>query len=169
MKRQKRFLTHALVLLALLTFASVPASAKDREFDAIARHIKSTYRGKRVRIPFLGLANFAVKIVRPAGVKSFKLATFENLQKPEPGRESELASVIRQSLDPAWRPLVRVRSRDGEQTFIYIRDAGDNVKLMVVSLEATEATVIRVKVSPKTLMKWINQPEILGVRMPLDH
>ena len=59
----------SLFLAALLfTFAAPNASAKDKEYEAIVKHLQSNYQAKKVRIPFMWLARFAVRIVKPAGV-----------------------------------------------------------------------------------------------------
>ena len=151
------------ITATMLSVATKAVRADDSEFDAITKHIKQHFNGKRVSIPFLGLANFFVKIVRPAGVKSFKVAIFQNLNC-EPGKtDSELGLVMRNALSPEWQPLVRVRSRDGEQVYIYAREAGENLKLMVVTIDHTDAVVARVKVSPQKLSDFLNNPKILGV------
>lgn len=166
---RKRYYAHGLILVALLSIGWSTASAKDREFDSIVNHIKSSYRAKRTRIPFLGLAGFAVKIIRPAGVKSFSLAVFEDLDISGKEDDTILGTIVRQALSPEWQPLVRVRSRrSGEQTYIYAREAGDNIKLMIVNLEPREASVIGVKLNPKTLAKWIENPKIMGIKIPID-
>jgi hypothetical protein len=163
MARLKRLLIPLLVLSALLSLSFATARAEDREFKAIAAHLTTRYQAKRKRIPFLGLANLVVKMVRPAGVKSFKVAIFENLNQAADINHAELNTVIRGALDDTWQPLVRVFSRKkGEQVFVYVRNEGENMKLMVVSLEQTEAFVARVKLSPARLAKWMENPEILG-------
>src|SRR5919202_5288900 len=93
-----RFLARALLLLSLLYLLPAPARAKGGDFDAVVRNVKVTCGGKRVRIPFLGLASFATKFVRPAGVKSFKLAVFEDLSRA--GAPSGLRAAIKESLGP---------------------------------------------------------------------
>jgi hypothetical protein len=153
-----------LILATAFTLAGPVVFAGDDEFDAIANHIMATYGGKRVRIPFLGLANFAVKIIRPAGVKNFKLATFEQLSTPDPDLDNRFGDAVRQVLSKDWRPLVRVRSRrSNEHTLIYAREAGKDLKLMIVTLEPREATLIRVKLDPRTLAKWMENPKIMGI------
>src|SRR5918911_2115628 len=141
----------ALVVTAMLLMAAPQAArADDPEFDAITKHLKLRYNAKRVSIPFLGLANFFVKIVRPAGVKSFKVAIFEDLNFGSgQGGSVGLNAVMRTALSPEWQPLVRVRSRDGEQLYVYAREAGENIKLMVVTIDRTDAVAARVKISPK--------------------
>jgi hypothetical protein len=165
-KHRKPFI-HTLVALVIMAtlLAATPqvARADDPEFDAITKHLKLFYQARRVSIPFLGLANFFVKIVRPAGVKSFKVAIFEDLNFTQGKMDTELGAIMRNALSPEWQPLVRVRSRDGEQVYVYAREAGDNIKLMVVTIDRSEAVVARVKLSPKRLSEFLNNPKILGV------
>jgi hypothetical protein len=153
-----------LTILLLVSVFSCPAAVRADDFDAVVRNVRAACGGRKTGIPFLGLARFATKFVRPAGVKSFKLAVFEDLTRG--GDVSGLGAAIRQSLGPEWRPLVRVRSgRGAEQTHVYIRDAGDNLKLMIVTLDGDQATVIRAKVSPEALAKFARDPTVLGVSL----
>ena len=156
-------LTALTALLLLFAFAS-PVKARADDFDAVVRNVRAACGGRKVRIPFLGLAGFATRLVRPAGVKSFKLATFEDLNRA--GDVAGLGAAIGQTLGPEWRPLVRVRAAHGsEQTHVYVRDAGDDLKLMIVTLDADQATVIRAKVSPQALAKFARDPKVLGVSL----
>lgn len=158
---QLRSRTVLAALLLVFVFSS-PARADD--FDAVVRNVRAACGGRKVRIPLLGLAGFATRIVRPAGVKSFKLAVFEDVTRA--GDVSALGAAIRRSLGPEWRPLVRVRSgRGAEQTHVYVRDAGDNLKLMIVTLGGEQATVIRAKVSPEALAKFARDPKVLGITL----
>jgi hypothetical protein len=154
----------ALTALLLACVLSSPATARADDFDAVVRNVRAACGGKKVRIPFLGLAGFATKLVRPAGVKSFKLAVFEDLTRA--GDVSGLGAAIGQSLGPGWRPLVRVRSgRGAGQTHVYVREAGDNLKVMIVTLDGEQATVIRAKVNPEGIAKFARDPKILGVSL----
>src|SRR5262245_48934882 len=77
------------IIIALLPIPALNAQAKGRGFKDVVKHFETNYRAKRTRIPLLGLANFAVKLVRPAGVKGFKLAVFEDQDfTPRDGDES---------------------------------------------------------------------------------
>ena len=162
MTRALKYATLAALLPAFVL--CTPATARADDFDAVVRNVRAACGGKRVRIPFLGLAGFATKIVRPAGVKSFKLAVFEDLTRG--GDVSGLGAAIGRSLGPEWRPLVRIRAGGGaEQTHVYVREAGDNLKLMVVMLDGEQATVIRAKVNPEALARFARDPKILGVSL----
>lgn len=167
MTKQRNTIIHTLVALIITAtlIASVPQTARadDPEFDAITKHLKLHYNAKRISIPFLGLAKFFVRIVRPAGVKSFKVAIFEDLKFTAGERDTELSAVMRGALDPEWQPLIRTRSRDGEQVYVYAREAGENIKLMVVTIDRTDAVVARVKISPTKLREFLNNPKILGI------
>src|SRR5215203_5861006 len=162
MTRARSYAALAAVLLAFVLCA--PATARADDFDAVVRNVRAACGGKKVRVPFLGLAGFAAKIVRPAGVKSFKLAVFEDLTRA--GDVSGLGAAIGQSLGSEWRPLVRIRSgRGAEQTHVYVREAGDNLKLMIVTLDGDQATVIRAKVNPEALARFARDPKILGISL----
>ena len=159
-------LSSPIVLAALLIIVvfSSPAAARADDFDSVVKNVRAACGGKKVRIPFLGLAGFATRIVRPAGVKSFKLVVFEDLTRA--GDVSGLGAAIGQSLGPEWRPLVRIRSgRGAEQTHVYVREAGDNLKVMIVTLDGDQATVIRAKVNPQALARFARDPKILGISL----
>lgn len=169
MTKYRKLFIHALVAL-LITTASFSAAeqtahASDPEFDAITKHLTLHYNARRVHIPFLGLANFFVKIVRPAGVKSFKVAIFQNLNFAPGTAGSELGLVMRTALSTDWQPLVRVRSRDGQEVYAYAKGEGENLKLMVVTIDHSDAVVARVKVSPQKLSEFLNNPKILGISL----
>ena len=154
----------ALTCLLLASLLSQPATARADEFDSVVRNVRAACGGKKVRIPFLGLMGFATKLVRPAGVKSFKLAVFEDVTRG--GDVSGLGAAIGQSLGPEWRPLVRIRAGGGaEQTHVYVRDSGNDIKLLVVTLGGAQATVIRAKVNPEALARFARDPKILGVSL----
>lgn len=167
MTGHKKFLTHALMafifIAGALTLAPASARADDPEFDAITKYLKQQFNAKRISIPFLGLARFFVKIVRPAGVKSFKVAIFEDLSFTPGLSHSEMGRVMRSALHPDWQPLVRVRSQDGEQMHVFAKVDGENIKLMVLTIDQTDAVVARVKLSPKKLAEFVNNPKILGI------
>jgi hypothetical protein len=145
---------------------ATPVRADDAAFSAVSKQLKARYHARKRKIPFLGLANLAVKIVRPAGVKSFKLQVFEQLDTSAGANAKDWSALLRSSLSSEWQPVVTVYSRNSpEQTHVYASFDGDNVKLFVFAVDGTEATVVRVKVNPETMARWMENPKILGVSL----
>lgn len=161
----------ALLLLAFILSslfvcaATVPARADEPEFDALTNYIQKNYQAKRVKVPFLGLARFAVKIIRPAGVKSFKLATFKNLQHTNAAPDTAARWLMREVLPEEWQPLVRVRADTGEEVYVYARPVGKDIKVLLASIDKDEAFVARVRFSPQALAKWMQDPKIMSISL----
>jgi hypothetical protein len=138
----------------LLTAFSVPAAhaknaKKPGEYKAIVSHLKTKYKAKKVKVPFMWLARFAVNVVRPAGVKSFSVTLFEDLKFSRETLDTEMQNVMRRSFDANWSPILRVRSRTGEQIYMYMREAGSVVKIAVVSIDKQQAAVVRATFNPE--------------------
>src|SRR5262245_22634952 len=152
-------------MIALLHTLAFNAQGKGKGFKDIVNHLETKYRAKKVRIPLLGLANFAVKIVRPAGVKGFKLAVFENQDFTLRDGDEPFEVVMRTAYDNEWQPLVRVTSKRGSQSrvLIYSRNAGKDVQFALLVLEAREAVVIEVKFNPDAAVRFLENPKIMGI------
>jgi len=164
---RSRVLILSAVLIALL-LPSVAVTAKEQGFDAIVKHIESYYRVRRTRIPFMGVAGFAVKFVRPAGVKDFKLATFDDQDFARPINDAEFESALRSALEKGWQPLVRRRSRrdgHGERLYIYTKQDGKDMQLMTIVIEARQAVVVEAKINQEAMLKFIDKPEIMGISL----
>ncbi len=159
----RRFVSVVLLAVALLVPSAV-ALAKDKEFKAITKHIEKKYQARRTKIPFLGLANFAIKLIRPAGVKGFKLAVYENYDFSPRPNEASFAAVMREAYAKGWAPLVQTYSKrdGGQRTFVYAREEGKDIKLAVVTFQEREAVVAEVKFNPDAAARFLQKPELLG-------
>ena len=63
MQRIKRTVTAALLVsVVLLSVGASPVSARN-EFDAVCDHLEDHYGAKKVHIPFMWLARFAVGVM----------------------------------------------------------------------------------------------------------
>src|SRR2546423_4768183 len=104
-----------LLLLALLTVFQAGAAAQANDYNAVVKLVENFYHVKHKGLPML--ARIGMRVARPDGVKSVKLATFEN-QDFSSGGQSDFYAAMKRTLNPEWRPLVQVRSRqDGSQTY----------------------------------------------------
>lgn len=150
-------------LLAVLALASPTVNAQKKGYNGIVKHLKTKYQAKKVKIPFMWLAKLAVKVVRPAGVKSFNVTLFENLSFSPATLDTEMKAAIEDSLGEDWSSVIRVRSREGEQVYLYMRDEGENVRLMFVAIDKTNATVVRAKLNADKFVEFLNNPQVFGV------
>jgi hypothetical protein len=159
----------ALVLalgVLLFTFAAMPASAKDGdEYGKVVNHLKTKYQAKKVKIPFMWLARFAVGVVRPAGVKSFNITLFEKLRFSRATLDAEMNAAMKDSLGPEWAPILRVRSQDGQQVYMNMKEAGNSVRVMLVTIDKEGAAIVRATFSPEGLANFINDPKIFGISL----
>jgi hypothetical protein len=155
----------ALMVAAGWMLSCAVLQGAEREFDDIVRAISDQFHTRPLHIPFLGLLNLATFVAHPAGVKHLDIAVFENLDV-DGHAARDVAEAIRKSADHSWRPFVQVRSWNhghDETVIVYMGDAGADCKLLVMTLEPGEATVVEVKLNPEGLQVWLNRPEDAAV------
>lgn len=159
------FIASLLILFALSFSAAAAPPEKTSEYKSVVRHLKTKYRAKKVKIPFMWLARFAVSIARPAGVKSFSVTLFEDLKFSRETVDKEMQTVLRNSFADDWSPIFRARSAEGQQAYMYMREQGKNVRIALVTIDKQNAAVIRGTFSPDKLAEFINDPKIFGISL----
>lgn len=165
---KKKLLPTLAFSLAVFAFTAPAVDAKPSEYQLIVRHLKTRYQAKKVKIPFIWLARAAVSMVRPAGVKSFSITLFEGLKFSRETLDAEMQATLRKSFSTEWLPILRVRSQTGQQVYMYMREAGQSVKISVVTIDKEQAAVIRATFSPDKLAEFINDPKIFGISLNDD-
>ena len=168
----KKKLILASLLLLLSVLFSVPATAKTAavarpsEYGLIVKHLKTKYRAKKVKIPFIWFARFAVSVVRPAGVKSFSLTVFEDLKFSAESVDREMQAAMKSAFGTRqWNSIFRARTAEGQQVYMYMRESGKNVKIAMVTMDKQNAAIIRATFSPERLAEFINDPKIFGISL----
>ena len=165
-------ITTILVMTALLLVTS-SAAAKGDEFGVVVKLIEQFYHVKHEGIPFLARAGMkaattAARIKggtakRIAEAGSIKLAIFQDQAFNSAGRFAKFRSSLNSALAQSWMPFVQTLSaKDEVQTYIFLRDAGDNFHVLVITIEQREATVVQVTLSPKTLGLLMQDPNGMG-------
>ena len=162
----------------LRTFAAVAVLvlagtvyAKGDDFNAVVKMIEQFYGVKHEGIPFLakagmGAARTAARIKggtarRLAEAGSIKLAVFED-QKFN-GEFQKFRSTLNTALNETWSPLVQtVSATDNEQVYIFLREAGEKYNVLVITIDARDATVVQVTLSPENLKLLLKDPEGTG-------
>jgi hypothetical protein len=153
-------------VVAMLT-ASGAAFGGDAEFDRIVKAIESHYGARPQHIPFMGVANFFVKVARPEGAAGIKLAVFEGLKDlrsaEDPADWRERDHLMDTVASSSLHPLIRVHSRhDGEATYIFMGPSGKSTRLLIATFERNEATVIEMKANIETLLRSLDDPSHAG-------
>jgi len=165
-------------LMLILTFAAAPVNANEKkvkkvnEYKSIVKHLKTRYKAKKVSIPMMWLARAAVKLARPAGVQSFSLTMFENLQFTSQTLDDEMQSMMKKSFGADWSPIFHVRSRDGQQIYMYMRDEGKSVNMTLVTIDKTnkkQAAIVRARFSPEKFIEFIADPKMFGISIGDDN
>lgn len=143
-------MTKRLAAALLLSLLTVPMYA---DFSAVARAIDRQHGVKRIWIPFLGLARFAVRVVAPEGVHDFQLATFEGASNLDP---RNLQKIMREKVGEGWTPIVQARSRRSRDwSFIYARPSksGERMELMILAHDSSDTVLVRVEVDADTIAR----------------
>ena len=161
------------ITVAVLVFLISPSvvHAKGDDFKSVVKMIEQFYGVKHVGIPFLAKAGMKVartaarikggtaKRIAEAG--SIQLAVFED-QKFD-GEFTKFRTGLNAAMQETWSPLVQTLSaEDGEQVYIFLRDAGKKFHVLVITIEERNATVVQATLSPKNLAQLLKDPEGTG-------
>lgn len=148
-----------LVLFALLAFTAQAAVATARdEFGEVVEHIESHYHVHRNYRFLMGFAGLVVNVSHIGGVRTMKMAIFEDQHLQGSGSDNEFDEVMRKTLKSGWRPVVHTWSRrTGEHTYIYARGDGRELKILLANVEPSEAVVMQLKVDPEKFESFINE------------
>jgi hypothetical protein len=149
-----------IALCAVLVLAAPCFGKKDKEFRDLVKGIEKQYGARQVPIPFLGLATFCMRVGRVPGAAGLKIAVFEDLPKSNVASNDSFQESLGKIAGSAWHPLVRQRSREhASVTMIYTNPDGQELRLLVVSIDGTEATVVEAKLGKSQIWKWMSEPE----------
>jgi len=155
------------------------AQAKGDDFGAVVKLIEQFYHVKHKGIPFLARAGIktTTTLARIAGgpkrqlaeAGSVKVAYFEDQDFNSKGSFTGFRASMGAMLADSWSPLIQVASpKDDEQTYIYLRDAGEKFNVLVVTIEPREACVVQVNLSPRKLAMLMRSPDDMGKEITVD-
>lgn len=142
--------TVRLALATLLTATiALPVDRGLDDFDGVVHSVETHYQRKRLWIPFLGMVNFVSQAARPLGASDFKLAVIEGIGERR-GGPPDL------TFGENWRPIVRVRERNGESVSIMAREEGRKaVKLLMLVVDDDEAVVMQMRMAPTRFLEFV--------------
>lgn len=150
------------VLFVIATQSVVRAD----DFGMIVDKIEKHYSAKKKKIPFLGLAGVAVRLIRPAGVKSFKVAIFEDQDFVVGQRDREFQEAVRKSLNKKWTPTVQSSDRvSGNRSYVYTHQSGKDLEMLTVTISSRQAIVAQARINPEAVSKFLDDPKLLGISL----
>jgi hypothetical protein len=168
-----RYAARAIILFAIIWMTIMTVAAGEAEFNAVVRLIESFYHVKHKSLPIL--AKVGVKAARTAGriaggpaeqlaeAGSIKLAIFEDQDFKASAGVNDFRKSVRDALDRQWTPLIQVLSSKAEdQNYIYLKDEGEKIRVLVVNIGRRDATVVQMDVAPQKLALLLQDPETAG-------
>jgi len=146
----------------------------DRDgFSDAVKLVEQFYHVKHQNIPLLARAG--MKAVRTAAqvrggeyqklseAGSVRVAFFEEQTFDSHGKIASFKSAMQNALTDQWSALVQTLApKTEEQTYVYVRDAGKNFHVLVITIERREATVIQASVAPQILAALLKNPDEMG-------
>lgn len=140
-------------LAGLILFAALPLALWGSEFDWLVREFARQTGVEPIHVPMFGFVRFAVAVVRPAGASELNLAVFEHVQL-DPASFRNMADSAAGNL---WRPMIRVRSQNGESTNIYAQTEHQRLRLLIATLDKQDATFVQVRLKPQEFMRFVDE------------
>jgi len=175
----KTKLTIAVLIGVMIVFAPSASLARGDGFNDVVKLIEHFYHVKHQSIPLLARA--AMKAVRTgarikggeykqiAEAGSVRVAFFEDQNFDSRGQIAIFKALMQTTLEREWSPLVQTLApKDEEQTYIYIREAGNKFHVLVVTIERHEATVVQATVAPEILAQLMKDPNEMGKTLTED-
>jgi hypothetical protein len=175
----KTRLTIAGLIGAMIVFAPGASLARGDGFNDVVKVIERFYHVKHQSIPLLARAG--MKAVRTAArikggeykqiaeAGSVRVAYFEDQLFDSHGQIATFKASMQTTLEGDWSPLVQTLApKNEEQTYIYIREAGNKFHVLVVAIERHEATVVQATVAPEILAQLMKDPNEMGKTLRED-
>lgn len=164
----------AMILVIALALAAPFSVRADRDgFNDAVRVIEQFYHVKHQNIPLLARAGMkAVKTAakirggeykKLAEAGSVRVAFFEDQKFDSHGQIASFKSAMQTTLATDWSALVQTLSaKDEEQTYVYLRDAGKNFHVLVITIEKHDGTVVEATVAAQVLADLLKNPDEMG-------
>ena len=161
----------AAVALAVATPFAVRAQGDG--FNETVRVIEQFYHVKHQSVSLIARAGVkaattAAKIrggeyKKLAEAGSIRVATFEEVTFDSHGDIASFKAMLQRGLGQDWSPFVQVlEPKTEEQNYVYLRDAGKNFHVLIITIDKHEAAVVQATVAPGILAQLLKNPEETG-------
>ena len=161
------------LMIAVALAAPLAASADRDGFNDAVKVIEQFYHVKHQNIPLLARAGMkAVKTAarmrggeykKIAEAGSLRVAFFEDQTFDSRGQIASFKTAMQGALTGEWSALVQtLEPKNEEQTYVYVREAGKQFHVLVITIERREATVVQATLAPQILAELLKNPEEMG-------
>ena len=141
-------------MIARLTLASlliagsaVPVDRGLDDFDGVVKSIETHYHKQRVWIPLMGVIGFLSQAARPLGASDFRLAVIDGV--------NDRRNPPDLTFGEAWRPVIRVRERNGESVNIMAREDGHKAVKLLMLVADNDAVVMQMRMAPTRFLEFV--------------
>ncbi|HTY64339.1 MAG TPA: hypothetical protein VMG30_18965 [Acidobacteriota bacterium] len=136
-----------LVLLAIPAFAD--------EFSAVVKNFESHHGIRRANPHLIGLASLiANPMVWGSDAARFQIASFENGDAASKLAMQELDRIFLASVNSNWHQVLQIGSpKKGQATSIYTSFTGNNVRLLIGSIEGNAIGVVQMELDEKAIAR----------------
>lgn len=167
MSARRRLFAPLLIVALALGLANARVEASDKSFSSIVKHIESHYNAKRQgTFGMINFARFLVKVIRPAGVKNFKVVMFKQLDFSRFPGEVGFHQYISDNVHPSWTPMAKISQRGSKQwVYVYFQQEDEHAKFLVVAMQQKQAFVVQFKFDPEKLARFMEDPKIMGISL----
>ncbi|MFS8086266.1 MAG: hypothetical protein ACMG6H_11605 [Acidobacteriota bacterium] len=168
-----------LVIMAFLIAQAPTSLARGDGFNDAVKTIEQFYHVRHKNIPLLARAG--MKAVRTgarikggdykriAEAGSVRVAFFEDQSFDSRGQIAAFKASMESILAGDWSPLVQTLApKNEEQTYVYLRDAGNKFQVLVITIDRHEATVVQATVAPEVLADLMKDPGGMGKTVTED-
>jgi hypothetical protein len=158
----KRF-PYLLVVLATLGLTS-SAWATDHEFDLVVERVSAALHKRPQYRRLLGATALVVRGADPTPAAGLHLAMFDTRHEATGDERQRVADALSQTLLPPWQLVVHKTARHGDQeTWVYARQDGTRIKMLVSALENGQATLVTVRVKPDAVVSGLDHEQVTTI------
>ena len=169
----------ALLIASIMGSTTSRTLARSDDFETVVKMIEQFYHVKHQSIPFLARAGMkAAKTAarirggeyrQLAEAGSVRVAFFEDQDFNSRGQMPLFRASMLSALEQDWSALVQTTApKDEEQNYIYLRSAGENFHVMIVTIDRHEATVVQATIAPRVLEMLLKDPNETGKALTQD-
>ena len=172
----KTKLTVAGLTLVLAVATPFRALADRDGFNDVVKTIERFYHVKHQSLPFLARTGMkamrtAAKIrggdwKRLAEAGSVRVVYFEDQNFNSRGQIATFKAAVNNTLGQDWSSLVQTLSpKEEEQNYVFIREDGTRFKVLVITIDRQDATVVQATLAPEVMKELLKNPDEMGKRI----